>query len=69
MINPPCVECDSISLSPSLSMPGILYSAWEGEDGSKALILVNPSDLETICRVDGKSVLVTGMNAKLIILT
>lgn len=69
MINTPCVECDSISLSPSLSMPGILYSAWEAEDGSKALILVNPSDLETTCRVDGKSVLVTEMNAKLIMLT
>lgn len=61
MIAPPSVECEYISLSMRKTerkaiLPVLSWSAWEGSDGTRALILVNPEDSETVCKVNGKAV-------------
>ena len=68
MIASPKVECDSVSFerwdAPRTStLPAILHSAWEATDGSRALILVNPSSSDTECKVDGKDLTVPALNA------
>ena len=68
MIAPPAVVCDTVAFSRSngssqVVLPAILGTAWEAEDGSRALILVNPADREAVCRVNEKQIPIPGLNA------
>ena len=68
MIAPPAVVCDTVAFSRSngssqVVLPAILGTAWEAEDGSRALILVNPADREAVCRVNEKQISIPGLNA------
>ena len=68
MIAPPIVECDTVAFKRfdrerSVILPSILSTAWESADGSKALILVNPSDKENRCKVNGKQILIPALDA------
>ena len=47
-------------------LPCVLCSAWEAEDGKRALILVNPEETDAQCTVDGEKVTVPAMNAILL---
>ena len=69
MIESPEIECDCVTFGRwdakrSTTLPAILHSSWEATDGSRALILVNPSECEAICKVDGSAVTIHAMSAK-----
>ena len=71
MIPPPDVECQNITFAllgaeRSAPLSSILSSAWEAKDGSRALILVNPSDSEVACKVNGAQIFVAALEAKII---
>ena len=71
MITPPDVECGTLSIDgfdsyPVVKVSSVLYSAWESEDGDRALILVNPSDREEICSVGGRSICIPALSARLV---
>jgi hypothetical protein len=71
MITPPDVECGTLSIDgfdsyPVVKVSAVLYSAWESEDGDRALILVNPSDREEICSVGGRSICIPALSARLV---
>ena len=73
MIEQPQVSCENLIFDTDGSdhkvvLPKILSTAWEADDGSKALILVNPSVNEAQCIIDGKKVSVPSLNAIKIIL-
>ena len=67
MIKPPKVECETVEFITddnfTVILPAVLHSAWQSEDGNKALILVNPFDREVKCKVDGKQVEIPPLNA------
>ncbi len=68
MITAPAVECESITFrrcdsERSVTLPAILSSAWEADDGSRALILINPGDIEVCCKVNGTSATVPHLDA------
>ena len=44
-------------------LPKIHVTAWEAADTSRARIFVNPSDEDTVCRVNGEEILVPAMQA------
>ena len=71
MVATPAVECGSVSFSLSVSdrkikLPAILSSAWEDEDGNRALLLVNPQDKEAFCTVDGNEYKIPPLDALLL---
>ena len=71
MITPPAIECATVEYGRTdservVTLPAVLSSAWEAEDGSRAVILVNPDEAETTCHVDGKAVTVPAMSAILL---
>ena len=71
MITPPKVECPSVSFdgfdsNPVITLDAVLYSAWEAEDGSRAMILVNPDDREISCRLDGAEITLPALSGKII---
>ena len=73
MIPGPNVECETISLATRRSdrivtLPSILSSAWEAEDKSRVLILVNPSDSDVCCKVNNVQVAVPPLDAMIITL-
>ena len=73
MIPSPEIECESVSFSRNdcdrkVTLPALLHSAWEASDGTRALILVNPSEKELPCKVDGSDVRVPALNALKIML-
>ena len=68
MIASPDVSCDTITFARRngahpIELPAILSSAWEAEDGSRALIFVNPAKVEVACTVDGRHVSVPALGA------
>ena len=68
MIAPPTVACDTVAFSRSngssqVVLPAILGTAWEAEDGSQVLILVNPAEHEAVCRINGKQLSIPALNA------
>ena len=71
MIAPPSVECDMVTYrvrneQKTVNLPAVLSSAWEGKDGSRVLILVNPSDTEHRCKVDGTETVIPPLDAVLV---
>lgn len=71
MVATPAVECGSVSFSLSVSdhkikLPAILSSAWEDEDGNRALLLVNPQDKEAFCTVNGNEYKIPPLDALLL---
>lgn len=71
MIRIPTVECPSIAFMHSnqqrtVELPAVLATAWEAEDGSRALILVNPVDSEIHCKVNGDEMLLPALDAAFI---
>lgn len=70
MITPPQISLGSVTYHMEtfpgrrpIVLPELLSSAWEGADGSRAVILVNPHDAEKICTVNGRSVTVPALDA------
>ena len=71
MIPSPEVKCDSVTFGRrdserNITLPTIFSSAWQAEDGSRAVILVNPTDNDINCLVDGKPITVPKINAVLL---
>lgn len=71
MIKSPDVKCNEITYylkrisgTRPVVLPEILCSAWESEDGKKAVIMVNPHDEEKECTVNGKKITISPMDAK-----
>ena len=65
------VVCDTVAytrgyINKKLILPSILTSAWETEDGARAQILVNPTERELTCAVNGAEVTVPAQNAVLL---
>ena len=63
MLPTPAVTCESVTFNRRngrnpITLPAILATAWEAEDGERAVVLVNPSKQERSCTVDGKKVAV-----------
>lgn len=68
MISSPKVECGKIEFlrddsDRKVKLPSILSTAWESADGNRALILVNPSDEESTCRVEGVDYVISPLSA------
>ncbi len=71
MIPAPAVACQSIAFTRrndgrTVTLPALLSSAWEATDGSRALILVNPQEMEARCTVNGETVCVPASDAVLL---
>ena len=61
MIPTPEIVCDRVVFArrggkSAIDLPSILSSAWETEEGERAVVLVNPSKGDARCTVDGKEV-------------
>lgn len=67
MITPPLVECEKVDFltneNLTVTLPSVLCSAWQSEDGSKAIILVNSFDCEVKCKVENREVVIPALNA------
>ena len=68
MVAAPSVECETLTYTAntpggSVSLPAVLSSAWDRGDGKRALILVNPSDVEVGCKVDGVEIIIPPLDA------
>ena len=68
MIAAPDIKCDAVEFdgfdsNPVVRLSAVLYSAWEAEDKSRALIIANPSETEQICETLGKSISVPPLSA------
>lgn len=71
MIPTPDVICESLIYpggdpERDFCLPAVIATAWEGTDGSRAVILVNPVDTPATCRVSGNDVTVPPLNACLL---
>lgn len=71
MVPSPTVICDWISyernfIDKPITLPAVLSSAWEAEDGGRVTVLVNPHDEDMLCQVDGRDVTVPALNAVLV---
>lgn len=63
------VECDSVTYTAAgrpLSLPKIIATAWQAEDGSKVQILVNPGDEAVTCHMAEKTHTIPAGDAVLI---
>ncbi|MBR3715928.1 MAG: hypothetical protein IKM18_08480 [Clostridia bacterium] len=68
MLPLPNIESPNVSFTiknseRTVTLPAILSSAWETRDGKRALILVNPSDIEAHCQINGIQVTVPPLDA------
>jgi hypothetical protein len=68
MIPSPEVKCKTAAFyiaetKSTLNLPTILSSAWEADDGSRALILVNPYETDIKCTVNNTEFNVPALNA------
>ena len=68
MISAPIVSCETVTFATrssdrTVTLPSILSSAWEAEDKSRVLILVNPSDEEASCKVNGIPIAISPLDA------
>ena len=71
MIVTPSVECEMVTYHVNkagkvVHLPAVLSSAWEGKDGSRVIIMVNPSDTEHRCKVDGTETIIPPLDAVLV---
>lgn len=66
MIPAPEVKCDGVSFEMpqfgKYTFPSVFSSAWQAEDGGRALILVNPGDRDAVCEVNGESITVPALD-------
>lgn len=63
MVATPEVLCDRVAFArrdgqSDIELPRILSSAWEAEDGCRAVVLVNPTRENVACTVDGDEIVV-----------
>ena len=68
MIPSPEPVCETITFNRrdstrTVTLPAILCSAWEAENRSRVMILVNPNDTEAHCRVEKRDITVPALNA------
>ncbi len=75
MVAAPTVECGTVTLHkniPGLAkesdsvLPAVICTAWEGKGGERVCLLVNPTETEQECFVDGERVLVPALDARLL---
>ncbi len=50
----------------NIPLPAVLCSAWLGEDGKRATILVNPEEDDLVCRIGEREITVPALDAVLI---
>ncbi len=65
------VDCESHKFSclyvdHPFTMPSVLTSAWEADDGRRAQILINPGETDAVCTVKGTQLSVPAMDAVMI---
>ena len=71
MIPCPAVTCETVTYgrrdvpARSVTLPAVLASAWETENGARALLLVNPTEKDVTCTVNGIPHTVPAMDAVL----
>ena len=72
MTVPPEVACETVTLHKNIGglyresdsvLPAVLCTAWEGTDGNRVVLLVNPTEEEQVCLVDGRRVCVPALDA------
>lgn len=68
MIVPPSLECGTAEFmrnyrDTGVTLPDVLGTAWEADNGSRVLILVNPFDRESKCFVNEKQVTIPPLDA------
>lgn len=71
MVRSPALDCDTLSFAlrdsdRTVTLPALLCSAWETDDGTRALVIVNPEGKEATCRVAKKEIRVPPLDAILI---
>lgn len=71
MIKSPAIDCDTLSFAlrdtdRAVTLPSLLCSAWEAEDGTRALVIVNPEGKEASCRVGKNEIRISPLDAVLI---
>jgi hypothetical protein len=71
MIAAPRVECENISMPAkeagrTVTVPAILSSAWEGEDRSRVLLLVNPQDKDVVCKEKEREITVPALSGVIV---
>ena len=68
MIVPPLLECGTVEFmrnyrDTGVTLPDVFGTAWEADNGSRVLILVNPFDRESKCFVNEKQVTIPPLDA------
>ena len=72
MVAPPEIVCETVTLHKKFgrpareedcTLPAVICTAWEGDGGRRAVLLVNPTEGEQVCFVDGVRVGVPPLNA------
>jgi len=72
MVETPDVECETIVLHKNIGglakesdsvLPAVICTAWAGKEGERVTLLVNPTETEQACFVDGERVLVPALDA------
>ena len=64
------VECDTVTFgcdgNKTVTLPSVLSSAWEANDGTRARVLVNPMDAPVRCVVDTEEIEISPLSAILL---
>jgi hypothetical protein len=72
MIEAPIVKCGTVTLHKNIEgianesdsvLPAVICTAWEGKEGERVCLLVNPTETKQECLVDGECVLVPPLDA------
>lgn len=67
MVPAPQIECGTVTLHKNIEglvkesdsvLPAVICTAWERESGERMLLLVNPTETEQSCRIDGREMTV-----------
>ena len=71
MIRGPRVKCETVTFKRYdservVTLPAVLSSVWEAEDGGRAMVLVNPDTKERKCTVRGKEFVLDALSATVV---
>ncbi len=73
MVMPPCFASDTVVLKRKFGdcqgdciLPAVCMTAWEGHDHSRACVLVNPTETERECILDGKRIKIPALDGVLV---
>lgn len=69
MATPAPFICDNVQFecwAHTITLPAVHCTAWEGDNGKTVHILVNPTDVDRVCSLNGSEITVPALNATLI---